>query len=160
MPRGSADLCDRPNAIANRFKPGVASNPAGRNQYSYRKDFEVSIGKLLAGKLSPEFAHFIPEELRDLINYLKPETTGEALAILQIAGSLKLDEKMLPESLKRVWPTVERHEVTGLDGAAVEVECAGAWDDFAGSLAGLASRSSNPEPPGTDAEREEGDYPQ
>jgi hypothetical protein len=34
---------------ATQFKPGQVGNPEGRNQYTYRADFELAIGELLKG---------------------------------------------------------------------------------------------------------------
>jgi hypothetical protein len=38
-------------ALEGRIQPGEVRNPEGRNQYSYRRDFEKTVGQLLEGEL-------------------------------------------------------------------------------------------------------------
>ncbi len=88
--------------------PGQVLNPKGRNQWSYREDFEHAIGKLLKGKLSDEEAKIIPEWMREIAG--EGMTRGEALATITIGGALRGDEHWAKEALKRVWPATEKRE--------------------------------------------------
>ena len=49
------------------FKPGDVGNPEGRNQYTYRRDFERTIDALLRGELSPKEAEAVPAWIQDVI---------------------------------------------------------------------------------------------
>jgi hypothetical protein len=101
------------------IRPGEVRNPAGRNQYSTRRDFERAIASLLgepptnAERCSLE----IPASVRAQI---RPETTrGELLARVLLYRALEGDERMLVEVLARVWPKTDRHEVAAWGGADV-----------------------------------------
>lgn len=102
-------------------KPGEVRNPTGKNQYTYRRDFERTIDELLAGDLTPEHAELIPEKLREMISSMPAMTRGKAIALITMAGALGGDEKQLPEVLKRLWPVVEKREVSGSDGGPLEL---------------------------------------
>ena len=98
------------------IKPGQVLNPKGNNQYTYRRDFETAIDELLAGSLTPEHAELIPENLREQISSIPDMTRGKAIAIIAVAGALGGDEKQLPDVLKRLWPIVEKKELSTPDG--------------------------------------------
>ncbi len=53
-----SDLPGRP------IQPGQVLNPKGANQYTYKRDFELTIDALLKGELSPEEVESAPEWVR------------------------------------------------------------------------------------------------
>lgn len=105
------------NLETGKIRPGEVRNPEGRNQYSYKRDFEVTIDKLLAGELTETEAELVPEAAKALI---KPGMSrGEALAVVTVTAALCGDDKHLAELLKRVWPITSKHELSGPDGGAI-----------------------------------------
>ena len=102
------------------IQPGEARNPTGRNQYTYRREFERSIDRLLAGEFPDgerERVGIPPEVLK-----LLPEgaTRGEVIAHVAVLRAVQGDEKVQPDVLARLWPKLNRHQLTGLDDAPVE----------------------------------------
>ena len=97
------------------IQPGQVLNPAGANQYTYKRDFELTIDRLLKGELSPEEVETVPSWVRGLVT--AGMTRGEALAAVTVAGALRGDSKHLAAVLKRVWPEMHKHEVSGLQGS-------------------------------------------
>jgi hypothetical protein len=109
-------------------KPGEVRNPEGRNQYSYRRDFEATIDAVLRSvyKFEPEalepgegktarclvcslfgcdtraglniYAH------QGCLSELDGKTRGEVIGLVAVQRALTGDDRMLPEILKRVWP--------------------------------------------------------
>jgi hypothetical protein len=104
---GNAAIRGRP------IRPGEVRNPEGRNQYTYRRDFETSIGRLLNGELTDAEAEQVPEWVQALVN--PGMARGEALAHITVLGALR-GEKHLLEALKRIWPVVTKAEVSGAEG--------------------------------------------
>ena len=100
--------------------PGEVRNPKGNNQYTYKRNFENSIDKLLAGDVTDEYLNLVPSHVRELIDARMAAgdklTRGEVLALITVAGAFQGDEKQLPEVLKRLWPTTEKHEHSTPDG--------------------------------------------
>jgi hypothetical protein len=89
-------------ASDGRIKLGEVRNPEGRNQYTYRRDFDKTVVGLLEGELTEKEAQGLPEWARELIS---PEMTrGEVFAVIAVSGALRGDEKQFFELLKRVWP--------------------------------------------------------
>lgn len=106
-------------------RPGEVRNPEGNNQYTYRRKFERAIEELLTGTAPPEVAAklllLIPEDARPALQAMGSDVTpGEALAVCTIAQALTGDEKARAEVLKRVWPAVEKHELSGPNGGAIQ----------------------------------------
>ncbi len=121
-------------------KPGEVLNPEGRNQYSYRRDFEATVDALLRSvyKFEPEqltrgegerarclvcnlfacdaraglnlYAH------RDCLTELDGKTRGEVIGLVAVQRALTGDDKMLPEILKRLWPAPKpvEHQLPGV----------------------------------------------
>ncbi len=87
------------------IQPGQVLNPKGANQYTYKRDFELTIGRLLKGELSPEEMEAVPGWVRDLIT--PGVTRGEAIAAVTLAGALRGDPKHLMAVLERLWPKVQ-----------------------------------------------------
>jgi hypothetical protein len=94
--------------------PGEVRNPEGRNQWTYRRDFEQTIAKLLDGELSAEEAENTPEWVRDIVE--PGMTRGAALAAIAVTGALRGEGKHFEELLKRVWPATEKRELAGAGG--------------------------------------------
>jgi hypothetical protein len=89
-------------ASDGRIKLGEVRNPDGRNQYTYRRDFDKTVVGLLEGELTEKESQDLPEWARELIS---PEMTrGEVFAVIAVSGALRGDEKQFFELLKRVWP--------------------------------------------------------
>ena len=131
--------------VQNAIQPGEVRNPKGINQYTYRRDFEISIDRLLAGRW--EFRREPVEDkegekcsclicgLRNCNLYVGEQqyahaacideidgmSRGEAIAYVTVRRAMAGDEKMLPCVLDRVWPKVTKHEVDlpGADPAAL-----------------------------------------
>jgi hypothetical protein len=55
-------------AAGRRIQPGEVRNPEGRNQYTYRRDFEKTVVRLLEGELKPEGLQALPEWARELVS--------------------------------------------------------------------------------------------
>jgi uncharacterized protein YoaH (UPF0181 family) len=91
------------------IQPGQVLNPEGVNQYTYKRDFELTIDALLKGELSPEEAQSVPEWVQDVVS--PGMTRGAALAAVTVTGALRGDSKHLVAVLKRVWPEIVKHEV-------------------------------------------------
>ena len=116
------------------WKPGESGNPAGINQYTYRRDFERAVDRLLASEYSPRHEP-VPEgeclKARCLLcggmgvdvyvgegmtahescaAQVQGLSRGEVIALTTVQRAMQGDERMLPEVLKRLWPGVERHE--------------------------------------------------
>ena len=88
--------------------PGQVLNPTGRNQFSYRRDFERTIERLLRSPAAGSLEH-APEWMIDAVE--PGMSKGEALAAATVAGALAGDLKHLGTVLKRIWPEVVKHEV-------------------------------------------------
>ena len=99
------------------LKPQRAGEPGhnqtGRNQYSYKRDFERTVDALLRGKPVNGELDKAPRWLRDAV--LPGMTRGEALAAATVAGAFSGDLKHLATVLKRIWPEVTKHEVIQVD---------------------------------------------
>jgi hypothetical protein len=132
------------------WKPGVAPNPVGTNQYTYRRNFERSIDRMLNGEISPELLDLVPETVQRMIQDGADLTTGEVIALCQIVRTLEGDEKATAESLARIWPKTDKHEVTGADGRALEISRESSVEELTGRLARIGARSGgtadDPEP--------------
>jgi hypothetical protein len=121
-------------------KPGEVRNPKGINQYTYRRDFEASIDKLLRSPMADtltepkdqtqpcaycggEAADALLDHTlyvhRDCSERFTKMTRGEVLAHTTMRRAMAGEIKMLPEVLKRLWAPVEKHEVSGPDGGQV-----------------------------------------
>jgi len=122
------------------IKPGEVRNPQGHNQYTYRRNFEKAVDQALGGKLSPELKQFIPESVLPLIEGREDLTTGEAIALVQIAKTLTGDEKATSETLARLWLKTERHEHTGPDGKDLAGQGESALDEFTRRMDVIESR--------------------
>jgi hypothetical protein len=98
------------------IQPGEVRNPTGRNQYSYRLDFERTMGRLLKGALTQEEieALDLPAHILDLAEG-DDLTRGELIALVVTWRAMKGDRDGMAEALARLWPKVERHEHTVAD---------------------------------------------
>lgn len=116
------------------FKPGDIGNPEGRNQYTYRRDFEVAIQELLKGVY--EFRRELVEDNegakvhcilcglkgcniyvghqlyahKACVDQIDSLTRGQVIALVTVQRAMAGDEKMLPTVLDRLWPKVQKHE--------------------------------------------------
>lgn len=122
-----------------RFKPGEIANPEGRNQYTYRRDFELAIDELLKGVyefrrevvedkegdaahcLLCAFSHcdvYVGHGLyahRDCIDQIESLTRGQVIALVTVQKAILGDEKMLPVVLERLWPKTTKIELPPRD---------------------------------------------
>lgn len=127
-------------------QPGEVRNPEGRNQYSYRRDFEATVDSLLRSVYE-----FAPEELepgegemarclvcnlfgcdtraglniyahQDCLCELDGKTRGEVIGLVAVQRALAGDNKMLSEILKRVWPASKPGDHQVLGGERVKFE--------------------------------------
>ena len=107
------------------IRKGEVKNPLGRNQYSYRRDFETAIQGLLTGETTPEELERVgvPKDVRDLI----PEgaTRGEVLAIVTVHLAMKGEARHLADTLDRLWPKKVGVEASGLDSEPLVIRWAG-----------------------------------
>lgn len=121
--------------VPHQVKPGQKLNPEGRNQYTYRRDFELAIDELLKGVY--EFRREVVEDsegeqvrcilcnLRNCnlyvghqmyahkgcIDQIDQLTRGQVIALVTVQRAMAGDEKMLPTVLDRLWPKIQKHEV-------------------------------------------------
>lgn len=91
-----------------RFVPGAVGNPAGRNQFTYRRDFEAEIDRYL--NEAPE-----GEKL----------SRGALLARRTVDRAMAGDE-MAKDVLARVWPAVTKH---ALDAEQMPSKITFQWSD-------------------------------
>jgi hypothetical protein len=66
----SEDACRKRNGkkVPGRpIRPGLVLNPEGKNQFTYRRDFENTIGKLLSGEPTEDEAAAVPEWIRGIV---------------------------------------------------------------------------------------------
>ena len=96
------------------IEPGQVLNPEGRNQYSYRRDNEETITRVLRGsrpegireavrKTVPESSHVLLDSLLDELG--ERPTTGEVMGVLTVVHALSWDDQRhVAEVLKRIWP--------------------------------------------------------
>lgn len=127
-------------------KPGEVRNPKGINQYTYRRNFEATIDRLLAQEFN--FQRQVVEDkegekvsclicgLKNCDTYVGEQqyahdacvqevdgmTRGEVVAYVTVRKAMQGDEKMLPVVLERLWQKVTRHEVDlpGAESGALE----------------------------------------
>ena len=113
-------------------RPGQVLNPEGRNQFTYRRDFEATIQRLAEGKWSGEVEDCEDADARcwlcDLrrcehyatgigpvhskcLEQVREMNVGEILARVALQRALKGDEKLLTETLRRFWPVLEKREL-------------------------------------------------
>ncbi len=114
------------NSLANLrpVKPGEVRNPAGQNQYTYRRDFQAAIQRLADGTFvgrdqacadraaACSFCG-LPECERlaaglgaihaECLEQVRSMKGGEVLAHVAWRQALSGDSRMLPEALKRFW---------------------------------------------------------
>ena len=100
------------------IQPGQVLNPEGKNQWTYRRDFEHAVERLCSGEITEELLEYIPDQIRPLFS--EEMSGGEALAKMLMVRALRGDEKCLTEALKRIWPATQKHEIDG-DAAVVIV---------------------------------------
>ena len=91
---GSAVLDNPQYRGLTPWKPGQSGNPTGRNQYSYRRDWEAEVELRLAGKVNGT-RESVLESICDRL--LTDAVNGKAWAMKEV--------------LKRVWPEVVKHEL-------------------------------------------------
>ena len=113
------------------IRPGEVRNPKGRNQYSYRRDFEAAIGRLAAGKYAGRSQACEDADLECVfcglqkcerlaaglgaihegcLRQVRKMTCGDVLAHVTWRRALSGDPRILPETLRRVWPALDRQE--------------------------------------------------
>jgi hypothetical protein len=133
-------------------KPGEVRNPKGINQYSYRRDFEDAIQRLLKGQwkfrrelIEDKEGQKVPCLICGLKNCdiyvgeqqyahgacvdgLDGMSRGEAIAYVTVRRAMQGDEKLLPVVLDRLWPRVSKHEIDlpGIDPSGLADELAAA----------------------------------
>ncbi len=129
---------------ATRFAPGQIGNPEGRNQYTYRRDFELAIADLLKGvfefrrELVPDHEGakarclicnalqctlYVGQNMyahAGCIDQIGELTRGQVIALITVQRAMAGDEKMLPTVLDRLWPKVDRHEIEVIEAAPAE----------------------------------------
>jgi len=105
---------------ANQFKPGQSGNPNGRPKgQSIEALVRAILDEKIEGKIDGEQVSM---------------TKREAIARRVVQESIRGKERMTMELLKREWPEVTRHELSGPGGSPIELE------DARGRLAGRLSR--------------------
>ena len=116
------------------IQPGAVRNPEGRNQYSYRRDFEATVDALLRSVYKFETENLKPGEGEmarcvvcnlmgcdtraglnlyahlHCLSELDGKTRGEVIGLVAVQRALSGDEKMLTELLKRMWPASKQVE--------------------------------------------------
>ena len=121
--------------LRSPWKPGETGNPEGRNQYTYRRDFELAIDELLKGVY--EFRREVVEDNEGAqvacilcglkgcnlyvghqlyahgacVDQIDSLTRGQVIALVTVQRAMAGDEKMLPTVLDRLWPKVTKLEL-------------------------------------------------
>lgn len=151
-----------PNSLANLRpqRPGDPGlNPEGKNQYTYRRNFEKTMDRLLSERYTMRREPVSDGEgekvaclicsLRNCDLYVGEQqyahagcveeidgmSRGEAIAYVTVRRAMQGDDKMLPEVLHRLWPRVEKREHELVSGDAL---------GLADALAARSSRRRTP----------------
>jgi hypothetical protein len=111
-----------------RFQPGEVRNPEGKNQWTYRRNFEKAVSALLSGELTEADAVVLPSWVKGSIH--DGMSRGEAIATIAVQGALRGDVKYLAELLKRVWATPKQDREDDDAGVVIVVR------DYTGGRAG------------------------
>ena len=117
-------------------------NPEGRNQYTYRREFETTITNLLKGKLTkPELdALDLPPYILHIAESGELKR-GELIAIVTVYRAMKADKDGMAEALARLWPKVEKHEVDLIESSDESV-----LDRLAGIARARRGNGHDPDP--------------
>lgn len=124
----------------NRILPGSGPlNPTGKNQWTYRRDFEMALSDLLKAKFRLKQEVVEPGETegkhclvcgllecdayagagiyahRICVGQLDGLTRGQVIALVTVQRAMMGDEKILPEVLARLWPKITSVEVPQLE---------------------------------------------
>lgn len=103
-------------------KPGEVRNPTGKNQWTYRADFERSVARLM-------------------------DAHGESIAERLVHGALRgKDLRLMLALLERVFPRVERHEHSGDIAVSADLAALEARLARAAGARSAAPDSGEPEP--------------
>lgn len=120
-----------------KWKPGQSGNPKGRPR---KKTLE--------------------ELIYEVLDEEQPGTGGwdrhEALARVIVDMMLKRDGRIIKEYMARVWPQVQRHELSGEGGGPIEVVSESEWDAFARALPRVEQRPARPRLNGNGAAKSNG----
>jgi hypothetical protein len=142
-----------PNSLANLrpIQRGEVRNPSGRNQFTYRREFEAAIQRLAEGKYEGRTQPIddasarcwycqLPEcQLQaagigpvhgECLTQVRGMTGAEALAHVGFRKGLAGDEKFWPELARRFWPATEKREH----------EASGSFGELLRGLSGAVSR--------------------
>lgn len=92
----------------NPIRPGEVRNPQGINQYTYRRDFEMNIQRLLKTAAPEHVRRLVPESAKHMVEMLGTDATvGEIMAVVTICeGVAWNDQRHVSELLKRLWPAM------------------------------------------------------
>jgi hypothetical protein len=117
-------MAERPqNRNLRPFKKGDVGNPEGRNQYTYRREFEEAIARLAKGKLldGELEALNLPDFIAHLIDSSEEMTRGEIIAFVTMFKAMQGGKDGLSEALARLWQKIERveHDYSVADNAAL-----------------------------------------
>ena len=123
-----------PNSLASLrpIKAGEVRNPNGKNQYTYRRDFEATIQRLAEGKYDPrvqengddtakcwycqlpdceKLAASLGAVHDECLELVREMTGGELLAHVGFQKALGGDEKYWSEYAARFWLKTEKREL-------------------------------------------------
>jgi hypothetical protein len=137
----------RARSLANLrppWKPGEVANKTGRNHYTYKRAFETAMDALVAGDLRPEYLDFLPPHIRPLIQDCEM-TSAEVMALIQFVDTLRGEPTALDKSIDRIWPKVDRHELSGRDGGPLEIASESGWARLGSELAVVSRRNESTE---------------
>ncbi len=119
-PRPTHDKHGRPlspHIIKIMAKPGEVRNPLGKNQYTYRQNFDEAIDKLLHGRVTDAelqlLLEIFPPNFREILDTVFGKaipTRGELLALREIWWTLRGVEPSTGRALARIWPATMKIE--------------------------------------------------
>ncbi len=113
-------------------RPGQVRNPTGKNQFSYRRDFEATIQRLAEGKYDPRVQENSDDTAKcwycqlpdceklaaslgavhdECLERVREMTGGELLAHVGFQKAISGDEKYWSEYAARFWPVLEKREL-------------------------------------------------
>ena len=103
-------------------KPGEVRNPTGKNQWTYRREFEAAFAKA-ASEHGPELVRILFEKAR------------------------RADRFFFEKALERMLPKVERHEVEADVGLRADAGALAALEDRLARIAGAGPAPRDPDEP-------------
>jgi len=101
-------------------KPGEVRNPEGRNQYTYRREFERQFQQAMTGEFPEELRQLLPSHIQKTI----PKGAPASVALLWVMlsrATLDSSDKVIIDLMKRLLPA----EARGTEDDPIHMDHAG-----------------------------------